>query len=189
MSRFRFHDTGLAGVRTAVREPVGDARGYLDRMFCAEDLAPAISGRVIVQANRTLTRQTGAVRGMHYQLEPHAEFKIVSCLSGSVYDVAVDVRPSSPSYLQWHGEVLSRGNWTSLLIPEGFAHGFQALTDDVELLYFHTAAHDSASERGICPTDPEVAITWPLEITQLSQRDAGFPALAPRRSDPEGHAG
>lgn len=177
MSRFHFRDTALAGLRVAIRKPVGDDRGYLDRMFCADDLKPAIGERMILQVNRTLTKQAGSVRGMHYQVEPNAEFKIVSCLNGAVFDVAVDVRPDSATYLHWHAEVISRENWTSLCIPEGFAHGFQTLTADAELLYFHTAAHEPNAERGIRATDAELAITWPLEITQLSPRDANFAAL------------
>lgn len=155
-------------------------------MFCAEDLASVFGVHSIAQVNRTLTRQIGTVRGMHYQAEPDSEFKIVSCLSGAVFDVAVDVRPGSPTYLRWHGQTLTDDNLKSLMIPEGFAHGFQALTDDAQLLYFHSAPHRPESERGVCPTDPAIAVAWPLEIAQLSDRDAAFPRLSPTSKPDDG---
>ena len=115
--------------------------------------------------------------GAQSLLPPHAEMKLVTCLHGEVWDVAVDVRASSPTFLQWHAEVLSRANRRSLLIPEGFAHGFQALSDDVEMLYCHSHAHAAEFESGLHPQDARLAITWPLAELQLSDRDAGFPRL------------
>ena len=116
---------------------------------------------------------------MHYQLPPSAEAKIVSCLRGAAFDVAVDLRRDSPTFLQWHAETLSAENHRSLVIPEGVAHGFQALADDCELLYFHTAAYDPAAERGLHPGDPRLAIAWPLPVERLSERDASHPPLTP----------
>lgn len=170
--RFEISETPLGGVHLLQRTVNADDRGWLERMYCTEDLAELLAGRAIVQVNRTLTRARGSVRGMHYQVQPSAEAKIVSCLRGTAFDVAVDLRRGSPTFLAWHGETLSADNRRSLFIPEGVAHGFQALADDCELLYFHTAAHDPAAERGVHPQDPRVAIAWPLAIEHLSQRDA-----------------
>jgi len=119
-----------------------------------------------------MTARKGTVRGMHFQRPPHAEMKLVSCVRGEVFDVAVDLRRGSPTFLRWHAERLSADNNRALLIPQGFAHGFQALTDDAELIYCHSAAYDAASEGGLNPRDPRLAIAWPLPITELSARDA-----------------
>lgn len=125
----------------------------------------------IAQINHTLTRMKGAVRGMHYQRPPHVEVKVVSCLHGEVFDVAVDLRRGSPTFLQWHGVVLSAANRRSLLIPEGFAHGFQALREDCELIYLHTAPYRPEAEEALNAEDPRLGIGWPLPITELSERD------------------
>lgn len=177
--RFEIGETMIAGVYLLERIPLTDERGWLERMYAAEELADVLDGRGVVQVNRTLTRDTGTVRGMHYQLPPSAEAKIVSCLRGEAFDVAVDLRRDSPTFLRWHAETLSADNHRSLVIPEGVAHGFQALTDDCELLYFHTAAYDPAAERGLHPGDPRLAIAWPLPIERLSERDASHPLIGP----------
>jgi dTDP-4-dehydrorhamnose 3,5-epimerase len=115
---------------------------------------------------------------MHFQRAPSAEMKFVSCLRGEVFDVAVDLRPNSATFLQSHTELLSANNRKTLAIPEGFAHGFQTLTDDCEMFYLHTAAYDPAAEGGLNPQDPTLAIPWPLPIAGLSARDAGRPMIA-----------
>ena len=176
-SRFRILETPLDAVKLIERTPMGDRRGYLERMFCTNDLAALMDGRSIVQINRTLTSQRATVRGMHFQYPPHAETKIVSCLRGEVFDVAVDLRSASPTYLRWHGEILSADNHRTMLIPEGFAHGFQTLTDDCELLYLHTAAWNASAEGGLNPRDPRLAIEWPLPISEISDRDDAHPML------------
>jgi dTDP-4-dehydrorhamnose 3,5-epimerase len=179
MSRsFDIFDTPLQGLKLLQRKPIGDSRGYLERLFCAEEFKAAGVHKPIVQINHTFTRRKGAVRGMHFQLPPHAETKLVSCLHGEVFDVAVDLRKASPTFLKWHGKALSATNQRSLLIPEGFAHGFQALTDDCELIYLHTAAYRPEAECALNATDPHLAIAWPMEITELSDRDRGHPMLA-----------
>ena len=132
----------------------------------------------IVQINRSLTLRRGAVRGMHFQYPPHAETKIVSCLKGEIFDVAIDVRANSPTFLQWHGAILSAENCQSLLIPEGFAHGFQTLTDDCELLYLHTAPHTPQSEGALNAQDSRVGIAWPEPITEMSDRDQSHPQVS-----------
>ena len=168
----------LPGLFLLERRPIADSRGALERLFCAETLAPLGVRRPLAQINLTLTRRRGSVRGMHFQHPPHAEAKIVSCLRGRVFDVAVDVRRGSPTFLRWHGQILSPEAHASLLIPEGFAHGFQAMSDDCEMLYFHTAAYHPQAEGGLRPTDPALAIAWPLPISEMSERDASHPAIA-----------
>ena len=177
MSRFAVTDLPLAGLKLVERQRMGDSRGFLSRLFCVEELAAAGWRKPIAQINHTYTATHGAVRGMHLQHPPHAEMKLVSCIRGEVWDVAVDVRSGSPTFLQWHAEHLSADNGRALLIPEGFAHGFQALTDDVELLYCHSAAYNASAETGLNPQDARLAITWPLPITELSARDAGHPLI------------
>ena len=164
-------DTALSALKVIQRKPLTDERGYLTRIFCAEELAKAGWRAPVAQINHTLTRKRGAVRGMHFQFPPHCEVKLVSCLRGVVWDVAVDVRAGSPTFLSWHGEELSPDNSCALLIPEGFAHGFQTLTDDVELMYLHSVAYSAQSEGGLNPRDPKVGIEWPLAISGESLRD------------------
>jgi dTDP-4-dehydrorhamnose 3,5-epimerase len=167
----------IPGVVAVQRQRIGDARGRLSRLFCADELAAAGWGWPIVQINHTHTVRTGTVRGMHYQRPPHAEAKFVSCLRGRVWDVAVDLRAGSPTFLRWCAQELSADNLTALLIPPGCAHGFQALTDNVELLYLHSVAYAPDAESGLRPIDPSLSITWPLPISELSARDTGHPSL------------
>ena len=176
-ARFDITSTPLKGVEVIHRKPIGDRRGFLERLFCVNELQALIGSRSIVQINHTLTARRGTVRGMHFQHPPHAEMKLVSCLRGEVFDVAVDLRAGSPTFLKWHAEVLSATNHKTLAIPEGFAHGFQALTEDCEMLYLHTAAYHPASEDGLRPVDPRLGIKWPLELADLSPRDAGHPLM------------
>lgn len=176
-ARFDILDTPLSGVRVLQRKPIGDSRGYLERLFCSEELQVLTPGKHIAQINHTMTASRGTVRGMHFQRPPHAEIKFVSCLRGEVFDVAVDLRHNSPTFLHWHAELLSADNHKTLVIPEGFAHGFQTLTDDCEMLYFHTAPHQPGAESGLSAQDPRLAIQWPLPVAGLSPRDAAHPLL------------
>ena len=176
-TRFDILDTPLSGLRILQRKPIGDSRGYLERFFCTQELQTLISGRHIAQINYTLTASRGTVRGMHFQRPPHAEIKFVSCLRGEVFDVAVDLRHNSPTFLHWHAEVLSADNHKTFVIPEGFAHGFQTLSDDCELIYFHTAAYCLDAEGGVNVTDPKIAIAWPLDIAGWSDRDRSHSML------------
>ncbi len=178
-ARFEIGKTKRPSLYLLERKPQTNEHGWFERMYGTADLAGVMGSRGIVQVNRTLTRTRASVRGMHYQVQPSAEAKIVSCLRGAVFDVAVDLRRDSPTFLRWHSETLSAENCRSLFIPEGFAHGFQTVVDDCELLYFHTAAYEPAAERGVHPLDPRVAIAWPLPIVHLSERDASQRALAP----------
>ena len=176
-SRFDIRSTPIVGLQLLQRRPIGDNRGYLERLFCSDELRAVIFGKTIVQVNHTLTAVRGTVRGMHYQHPPHAEVKLVSCLRGEVFDVAVDLRCNSPTFLRWHAEVLSANNHKTLVIPEGFAHGFQTLTEDCEMLYFHTSAYQHSVEAGLNVQDPAIAIQWPQAVVGLSPRDAAHPML------------
>ena len=171
MSRFSIFDTPLASLKIVERQQLGDSRGFLSRLFCAEELAAAGWGEPIAQINQTVTQKQGTIRGMHFQRPPHAEMKLVTCLRGAIWDVAVDLRARSPTFLQWHAEELSATNRRALLIPKGFAHGFQTLCDDCELLYLHSALYTPAAEAGLNPKDPMLSIAWPLAIAELSARD------------------
>jgi|TARA_R110002124_G_scaffold239475_4_gene404638 dTDP-4-dehydrorhamnose 3,5-epimerase len=177
VSRFSITNLPLAGLKKVERQQVGDERGFLSRVFCAAELAKCGWHGPIAQINHTYTAKKGSVRGLHFQHPPFSEIKLVSCLKGQIWDVVVDLRADSPTFLHWHGENLSNENGSALLIPEGFAHGFQALTDDVELLYCHSAAYDAKAEAGINVLEPRLAINWPLPISECSARDQAFPFL------------
>jgi dTDP-4-dehydrorhamnose 3,5-epimerase len=179
MSRFIVTDTPLAGLKVVQRQILGDARGYLSRLFCAEELHPAGWHGPIAQINHTLTQQAGTVRGMHYQKPPHTEIKLVSCLRGEVWDVVVDLRPHSPTYLHWHALHLSADNHCALLIPQGFAHGFQTLVDDVEMLYCHSAPYAPTADAGLNSLDTRLGLAWPRPVVALSARDSGHAMIGP----------
>lgn len=178
MSRFEFNKTTIAGLQVIKRQPLGDDRGYLERLFCQETLSPLFGGSNIRQINHTLTTKEGTVRGLHFQYPPHTETKIVTCLKGNVWDVAVDLRKGSPTFMQHHSVILSEDNFKSFLIPEGFAHGFQTLTENCEMLYFHTADYNADAEGALNAIDPYLAIEWPQPITERSKRDSNHPVLS-----------
>jgi dTDP-4-dehydrorhamnose 3,5-epimerase len=170
-SRFTFTATKLAGLFVAQRTPIEDPRGFFERFFCSEEFRELGLVKPIVQINHTLTHKKGAVRGMHFQYPPHAETKIVNCLRGKIFDVAIDIRHGSSTFLKWHCVELSAENFKSLYIPEGFSHGFQTLTDDCELLYLHTAEYVPEAEGTLHVNDPLINIKWPLSIAEISERD------------------
>lgn len=172
--RFELSPTPLDGLVLVTRKRLGDERGWLERLFCADELHQAGWQWNVAQLNRTMTTKRGTVRGMHFQHPPHEEAKFVTCLRGEVFDVAVDIRPGSPTYGKWHGAVLSGENAKSFLIPPGFAHGFQTMTDDVEMFYVHSAPYAPNAEDGLRTDDPALGIDWPLPITTQSARDKGF---------------
>lgn len=178
MSRFAIEKMPIDGLRVINRVPIGDERGYFDRMFCSDELRSIIGQRSILQINHTLTAKAGTVRGLHFQHPPHAEMKLVSCLCGEVFDVAVDLRKDSQTFLQWHAEVISEANHKTFVIPEGFAHGFQTLTDNCELLYLHTTAYAPEAEAGLNALDPRLGITWPMPIVERSSRDRWHAMIA-----------
>lgn len=174
-ARFNVLPTELDGLVVLERRPIGDERGFLERMFCQRELESMLGGGRIEAVNRTRTTRAATVRGLHYQRAPHGELKIVTCLRGAVFDVAVDLRRGSPTYMRWHSERLTEDNQRSLLIPRGFAHGLQTLVDGVEMLYFHTAQHHPESEGGVDALDPALGIPWPIEVGERSPRDGALP--------------
>lgn len=168
---FSIIDTALASLKLIQRKPLSDHRGYLERLFCNEAFRFMMPEKNITQINRTLTKTRGTIRGMHFQIPPYAETKLVTCLKGEVYDVVIDLRQDSQTFLSHHSEILTENNNKTLFIPEGFAHGFQTLSDDCEMLYFHTENYYSDAERGLNALDPQLDIRWPLPITFRSERD------------------
>jgi dTDP-4-dehydrorhamnose 3,5-epimerase len=173
----KFHPTSLAGLWSIELEPRGDERGFLARTYCAREFGAAGLNTAWPQCNLTLTRQQGAVRGMHYQAEPQPEIKLIRCAAGAIFDVLVDVRPASPTFGRWEGFELAARNHRQLYVPGGFAHGFQCLTPDCEVFYQMSAEYVPALARGLRHDDPQVAIRWPLPIAQVSERDASLPFL------------
>ena len=175
--RFLFMPTHLAGLWQAQRKPLRDARGFFARFFCAEEFAAIGFTQALTQINHSFSTQPGTLRGLHFQYPPQAETKIVSCLSGSLFDVAVDVRQGSPTFLQWFGVELSAAGQNGLIIPPGFAHGFQTLAPDTEVVYLVTAAYSAELEDGLHPQDPALDIAWPLPVGEMSARDTKRPWL------------
>jgi dTDP-4-dehydrorhamnose 3,5-epimerase len=174
----KLNATAIDGLYVAETEKRADHRGAFARLFCMNDLAAAVGGRQIVQINHSHTAAVGALRGLHFQHPPHAEMKMVRCLKGRVWDVAVDIRKNSPTYLQYHAVELTPDNARMMVIPEGFAHGFQVLAPESELLYLHTAFYHPAAEGGLRYDDPALAIDWPLPVSDISDRDKGHALIA-----------
>lgn len=166
-------ETSLKGVRVISFDISSDSRGSFQRLYCKESLRPFVKNKDIVQVNYSQTQQIGAVRGLHFQRPPAAEFKLVRCLQGKVFDVVVDLRKNSPTFLNWHAEELSPKLGKMLIIPEGCAHGFQVL-EPAELLYLHTATYQQEYEGGILFNDPMINIQWPLSCSEISDRDKSF---------------
>jgi dTDP-4-dehydrorhamnose 3,5-epimerase len=170
--------TGLALIETTAFE---DHRGAFARFFCARELAPLGLPGPIVQVNHSRTSARGAVRGLHFQHPPMAEVKIVRCLRGRIFDVAVDLRLGSPTFLQWRGVELTPESRLAFCVPRGFAHGFQALEPDSEILYLTTEYYSPEHEDGVRFDDPAVGVRWPLPLADISTKDAARADL--RRPD------
>jgi len=173
----KLEQTKISKVFTLYSEPFKDDRGFFNRIFCQKELESIRPGIIIAQINHSMTKTKGTIRGMHFQYPPHAEMKIVRCTKGSIFDVAVDLRKDSPTFLQWHGEILSAENMKALVIPEGCAHGFQSLEDDIEMVYLHTQFYSKQSEGAIRYDEPKVAIKWQQNCTAISEKDSAYPFL------------
>ncbi len=174
----KFIQTPLKGAYVIEPELFEDKRGKFERIFCEKEFKEIGHSKTIVQINHSYTKERGALRGMHYQEPPMAETKMVTCLNGSVYDVIIDLRKGSNTFLGWFGETLSSGSRCVMYVPEGFAHGFQALEHDCELLYFHTEFYNPEYERDVRFDDPKIDIKWPLDITEISERDKNHALLS-----------
>jgi dTDP-4-dehydrorhamnose 3,5-epimerase len=159
-------------------EPFRDNRGLFSRIYCQHEFRDIISDKNIVQINHSLTCEKGALRGMHFQYPPMEEIKMIKCIRGAIYDVMIDLRHDFPTFLKWHGEILSEKNMKMMYIPEGFAHGFQTLEENCELLYLHTEFYNPADEGGVRYNDPAVNIMWPLEVKDISEKDLNHPLLS-----------
>ncbi len=170
-----FTETELRGAYIIELEKREDERGFFARAWCQDEFeAQGLVAR-IVQANLSFTKKQGTLRGMHYQIAPHAETKLVRCTRGAIYDVIIDLRPDSPSYLQWVGVELTADNYRMLFVPEGFAHGFQTLTDNTDVTYPVSAFYTPGAEQGLRYNDPAFGIRWPLEVQVISEKDQNWP--------------
>jgi dTDP-4-dehydrorhamnose 3,5-epimerase len=172
-----FAETRLKGAFIVDLEPRADERGFFARAFCAREFEAHGLKPIVAQGSLSSSARKGTIRGMHYQVAPATECKFVRCVRGAVHDVIVDLRPESPTYLQHVSVELSADNRRALYVPEMFAHGHQALTDDAELFYLMSEYHVPGAERGLRYDDPALHIPWPLPVTSISERDAGWPLL------------
>ncbi len=170
--------TGISDLKVLQLDPKQDDRGHFVRIWGVEDFASSLTSQLDVRVcNLSHNNDPLTLRGMHFQVAPYAEAKLVTCVRGAIYDVAIDIRASSPTRFEWHGETLSAGNHRSLLIPEGFAHGFLTLEPDTTVLYLMSGAYSSDHARGVRWDDPAFAIEWPEAPQTMSVRDRTFPLI------------
>lgn len=174
----RFHETPLRGAYIIDLEFHHDERGSFVRTFCADEFEAQGLETAVVQCNASFNRRRGTLRGLHFQVAPYEEAKLVRCTKGSIYDVIVDLRPDSPTYAEWFGAELNEEEGRSLFIPRGFAHGFQTLADDTVVFYQMSEFYHPQSAGGIRWDDPVLGIAWPVEDAVLSEKDRTFPLLA-----------
>lgn len=172
-----FNATPLAGAWLIDLEPFSDQRGWFARYYCKNEFEQIGHTKEWVQLNHSASYTPGTLRGMHFQRPPYREIKMVRCIAGAIFDVIVDLREGSPTFLQWFGAELSAANRRMLYIPEGFAHGFQTLDANVEMLYHHTEFYTPGAEGGYRYDDPAFAIPWPLPVTVISERDIAHPVI------------
>ena len=177
MKKFEIKNLSLKGAKIINRKKNSDQRGYFSRLFCFDELNEEDKFDTLKQINISYTKTKNTIRGLHFQLPPFAETKIVTCTKGKIFDVIVDLRKDSSTFLNFHNEILSESEERSLLVPEGFAHGFLSLDDNCEVLYFHTKNYNPDYERGIRYNDPKLNINWPSKPDEISDRDLSFPLL------------
>lgn len=173
----KFIEAPLSKAYVIEVEPFLDERGLFARIFCQEEFGQIGFHKQIVQINHSITRKKGAIRGMHFQRPPACETKLIRCIQGRVFDVMIDLRADSPTFLRHYGVELSRENMRMAYIPEGFAHGFQTLTEDAELIYHHSAFYSPQHEHGLRYDDPALAINWPLPARAISLKDQSYPLI------------
>ena len=172
-----FQPTSLAGAYVIDLQKIEDERGFFARSWCVHEFAEHDLDIRLVQCNISFNKAQGTVRGMHYQAPPFAETKLVRCTQGAIYDVIIDLRPTSPTFLQWLGVVLSAENRALLYVPQGFAHGFQTLVDNTEVFYQMSEFYAPEAAHGLRWDDPNVKVQWPLPITVMSLKDQSYPDL------------
>jgi len=173
----RFRELPLADAMLIESEPVADERGLFARLFDADSFRSHNLPTDFVQGSTSYNGRRGTLRGLHFQMKPFAEAKLIRCTAGAVFDVVVDIRAASPTFGRWHAVELSADNRFTLFVPPGFAHGFQALADETEVYYQMTKKHVPEAERGIIWSDPALAIAWPMPPTVMSRRDLALPRL------------
>ena len=171
----KFTETALKGAFIIDLERREDARGFFARTYCEREFAQHGLPTRMVQTNMSLTKQTGTLRGMHFQLAPHAEDKLVRCMRGAIWDAIVDIRPESPTYCQWIGVELTEENGRMLLVPKGFAHGFLTLSDDAVVTYQVSEFYTPSAEKGARHDDPAFGIKWPTDVLDMSDKDRQWP--------------
>lgn len=167
----KFRETKIKDLFVIEYESFQDERGLFYRIYCKKELKFIGYAKDIVQINVSSNIKKGTLRGMHFQYPPKAEIKLIKCIKGSIYDVAIDLRKNSNTFLKWHSEILTAENMKTMYIPEGFAHGFQTLEPNCDVLYLHSEFYSPKYESGVRYNDPKLNITWPLEITAISKRD------------------
>jgi dTDP-4-dehydrorhamnose 3,5-epimerase len=177
MNKLTIATVDIDGIKVLNSNSIIDDRGYFGRLFCQKELQQITNSKNIVQINQSITNNSGVIRGMHYQKKPALEGKFVTCLKGKIFDVAIDIRKDSKSLFNYHAEILSEENKKILYIPEGFAHGFQTIKSNCEVLYFHTEYYSQENESGINSMDPSIGINWPNNVSFRSERDLTFPFL------------
>ena len=175
----RFTETKVAGAFLIEPEPIADERGFFARTWCREEFADHGLTPELAQANISFNHRKGTLRGLHYQEPPHAEAKLVRSVRGAIWDLALDLRPDSPTYLAWFGAELTAGNRAMLYVPEDCAHGFLTLTDDTEVAYQMSAPYAPQAARGVRFDDPAFGIEWPGEVVMINERDRAYPDFAP----------
>jgi dTDP-4-dehydrorhamnose 3,5-epimerase len=175
----QFHPTEIRGALLVQLEPVRDNRGFFARSFCMDEFAAHRLETSFPQHSISCSQRRGTLRGMHYQRAPHEEVKLVRCSRGGIWDVIVDIRPDSPTYRHWQGFELSSANGRQLYIPKGVAHGFQALTDDVEVSYLISERYRAEAGAGVRHDDPSFGIVWPIPVSVISGKDSAWPDFRP----------
>ena len=179
-----FRETRIAGALVIEPEKHVDDRGSFARIWCARELADRGVDARLAQGSISSNPRRGTLRGLHYSVAPRAEAKLVRCVRGSVYDVLVDVRPTSPTHRQWHAETLTADNGFAMYAPEGVAHGFLTLEDSTDLLYLISEFYDPSCARGVRWNDPAFAVAWPVDAPILSERDREYPDYPPGGGSP-----
>lgn len=179
----------LSGATLIKTSPIADHRGSFARLFCSKELSSVIGTRQVVNVNHSYTHRAGVIRGLHFQHYPHQEMKFVRCLRGAVYDVIVDLRQDSQTYMHWHSQVLDSRTMDMMCVPEGFAHGFQSLENNSEIVYFTTEYFTPECEGGVRYDDPAIGIDWPMAVTGISEKDASHPMISTETEDPVLHYG
>ena len=174
----KFTETSLVGAYLVDLEPHRDDRGFFARMYCAEEFRANGLVSTVVQGNVSVSNRSGTMRGLHYQAAPAAETKLVRCVRGAIYDVIVDVRPDSPTYLRHVGVELTAENRRAIYVPRGFAHGCVSLLDDTEIHYLVSEPYAPGHERGLRYDDPALGIEWPIDVEVISEKDSAWPLLS-----------